>query len=187
MEGLKVIDLGCGTFPFGRGEYAPVLSTAFASLGADVTGVDLSNDYGELREKVFERYGFQYRKHNFALWEFQSLNEDGVERFSNNDLIIMHSLLHNGLMIDDVSYGIYYNLGEEWSQYERIHSKIKKLSSKDSISILQIPFPKLFPYETQRIKEEKELNDYVVNRFKSSFGDPLFGKEIPGNHVFVKS
>jgi SAM-dependent methyltransferase len=185
IKGLKILDLGCGTSSFGRGDYSPVLSTAFASLGANVTGVDFSNDSEEIKKKVLEKYGFNYVKCNFALWGFdQYISEEDKTRASNNDLIILHSLLHKDLMRDDTCNGIYYRLDEEWSQYNRIVSNLRKLN-RNSLWILQIPEPKHFPFETQEIKEEKELNDYAVKRFKECFGKPIFGKEFSGNHVFV--
>lgn len=185
VEGLKILDLGCGTYSFGRGDYSPVLSTAFSLLGADVTGVDFSEDSEQTRKKVFEKYGFNYIKRNFALFGFENyISEEDKKRVSNNDLVILHSLLHYGLMIDDTCSGIYYGLDEEWNQYSRIVSEVKKLN-QNALGILQIPLPKHFSYDTNEIKEEKELNFYVANKFKSRFGEPIFGEEFPGSHVFV--
>lgn len=181
LKGVKVLDLGCG---YNR-DYSPVLSTALASLGANVTGIDLTRADKEDKIRIFKKYGFYYIKQNLTQLLLEYTDEESKKAFKNNDLIIAHSLLFHGLMIEDFSCGHYYQLDDEWIHYGRIIKKIQEFNSKDSLYFLQIPNHEQFKYGLRGDETKKEKDKYVFSKFKDEFGGIILGREKPGQHVFT--
>lgn len=192
VKGLNIIDLGCGDNALGGKEYAPVLSTALAYLGANVRGIDFPHANEEDKKRIYDKLGFNYAHHNL-IWPMKYCEEKTKEMFKDNDLIIMHSLLHNGLKMEDSGWGYHSSLEAEWNQYIKTIKEIQRFNSKDSLCYLKIPSPNQFEWEIKRIDKKdiseeektKEKDKYAVSRFKSAFGEIIFGEEIPGQHVFT--
>lgn len=192
VKGINILELGCGNGSTGDGNYIPILSTALAYLGANVTGVDSSYINDEAKSNVYKKCGFHYKNMDISqLWMFDC--EDNKKAFENNDLVIARYLLNKGLKCPNAGPFATFDSLEEWNIYGNIIRSIRKLNKKDAVYNLEIPHQNNFKFSMQKIdetnvsdKDKKRLkDDYLVNEFKKSFGEIIFGKESSGSHVFT--
>ncbi len=200
VKEINVLDLGCGNGRTGEGNYLPILSTALAYLGANVTGIDYTNSRDdEQRKIVSERWGFQYKEMDLTKigWGLSDLDyylNKKIEFFKNKDLIIARSLLNYGLEQFSLPASCrHFESDFEWRFYAMMIHGIQKLNAKDSVYNLEIPHYNNFRYDTREIYEKpiddkeknKLVNDYLTNQFELEFGKIIYGNKNSGQQVFT--
>lgn len=136
LKGKKVLDLGCGmdaNHIKGLLSYAPILSIFLKSLGAEVYAVDVVNDY----EGIMSELGINYVKGNLLNFSTFSKNPSF---FRMNDIIILRSFLHGGLLKDESLNPLTLNDKEEYKHFLEILERASYFNNKKAIYELDNPY-----------------------------------------------
>jgi len=92
LEGMKVLDLGCGS---GRDCY--LLSQIVGEYG-HVTGIDMTEDMIELAEKYVNHhmkvFGYQKPNVDFKLGYIESLEKAGIQHFGHYDAVVSNCVIN---------------------------------------------------------------------------------------------
>ena len=185
IKGMKVLDLGCGYGGFNDGDYAPILSTALAYLGADVTGIDYLERSEEGKKRLYEKYLFHYENldlTNFFLNpKYTNLDNKTINIFKDNDLMIARSLLNYGLEMPRLPPACrHIEHKYEWSMYKGIIKEIQQFNGKKALYNLQMPMHSCL--------KNYLSNNESANLFNETFGEIIFDGKENGffcGHVFT--
>jgi len=151
VKNKKILDIGCGN----GWEYAPIIGVALTYLGANVTGIDISESK---HFKIIQA-------------DLSNLEENVLNQVENNDLVIAKSLLNHGLMIKENGNAIYYDENKEWEIYSKIMNEIYSVNRSAK-------------YLIQAYKDKIDKNSIIFEYLppKMLVGDII--KEAYPNHYF---